>query len=289
VFQHFHPSMIANYNHDGLAEHFCGNVHAVLDMHGTVEPGYGAPSIAKLVGRLRDVDLPEPTDDLLMGVPESYFSSHPAQRNFRRRLARVAAFAPDFVAIIGYSFAQDDTSYDDCVSLNSFLETRRDFPDRIYIIQPAPDSCARSSPTRFDLKTCSRFEVTGTCARTPSSESYRVETVAARSTTFASKRLTDTAITSRFRLMVHNDGSDRTFATITPQKPNFNTAKRRAIPFPCVLVIPRFRGDPSGKSAVGVRREKAALSSGCKAHPATAPAGSNRSSHGGNEVAEAFG
>jgi hypothetical protein len=29
--------------------------------------------------------------------------------------------------------------------------------------------------------------------------------------------------------------------------------------------------------------------SGCKPHPATAPAGSNRSSHGGNEVAEAFG
>ena len=40
---------------------------------------------------------------------------------------------------------------------------------------------------------------------------------------------------------------------------------------------------------LGVRREKAALSSGCKSHPATAPAGSNRSSHGGNEVAEAFG
>jgi hypothetical protein len=42
-------------------------------------------------------------------------------------------------------------------------------------------------------------------------------------------------------------------------------------------------------SAVGVRRDKAALSSGCKSHPATAPAGSNRSSYGGNEVAEAFG
>jgi hypothetical protein len=41
-------------------------------------------------------------------------------------------------------------------------------------------------------------------------------------------------------------------------------------------------------SALGVRRAKAALSSGCKSHPATAPAGSNRSSHGGNEVAEAF-
>ncbi len=42
-------------------------------------------------------------------------------------------------------------------------------------------------------------------------------------------------------------------------------------------------------TAVGVRRGKAALSSGCKSHPATAPAGSNRSSHGGNEVAEASG
>jgi RNA-directed DNA polymerase len=41
-------------------------------------------------------------------------------------------------------------------------------------------------------------------------------------------------------------------------------------------------------SVVGVRRDKAALSSGCEPHPATAPAGSNRSSHGGNEVAEAF-
>jgi hypothetical protein len=46
---------------------------------------------------------------------------------------------------------------------------------------------------------------------------------------------------------------------------------------------------PTLRSALGVRREKAALSSGCKSRPATAPAGSNRSSHGGNEVAEAFG
>src|ERR1700746_3056758 len=42
-------------------------------------------------------------------------------------------------------------------------------------------------------------------------------------------------------------------------------------------------------SALGVRREKAALSSGCESHPANAPAGSNRSSYGGDEIAEAFG
>src|ERR1700722_11169600 len=45
----------------------------------------------------------------------------------------------------------------------------------------------------------------------------------------------------------------------------------------------------SATSAKRVRREKGALSSGCKPHPANAPAGSNRSSHGGDEMAEAFG
>jgi hypothetical protein len=38
-----------------------------------------------------------------------------------------------------------------------------------------------------------------------------------------------------------------------------------------------------------VRRDKAALSCGCKSHPAIAPAGSNRSNYGGNEMVEAFG
>ena len=46
---------------------------------------------------------------------------------------------------------------------------------------------------------------------------------------------------------------------------------------------------PSPRSGLGVRRDKAALSSGCKSHPAIAPAGSSRSSQGGNELAEAFG
>ena len=50
-----------------------------------------------------------------------------------------------------------------------------------------------------------------------------------------------------------------------------------------------LRRPQSRVTASRVRREKAALSSGCKPHPATAPAGSNRSSHGGDEMAEAFG
>jgi hypothetical protein len=42
------------------------------------------------------------------------------------------------------------------------------------------------------------------------------------------------------------------------------------------------------ESGPGVRREKAALPSGCETHPATAPAASKRSSYGGNDVVEAF-
>ena len=37
-------------------------------------------------------------------------------------------------------------------------------------------------------------------------------------------------------------------------------------------------------AASGVRRDKAALSSGCKPHPATAPARGNWSRHGGDEM-----
>src|SRR5438128_9283805 len=63
-----------------------------------------------------------------------------------------------------------------------------------------------------------------------------------------------------------------------------------SFPLP-TAAVPRERPFSRGSltGALGVRREKAALSSGCKPHPATAPAGSNRSRHGGDEMSEAFG
>ena len=51
----------------------------------------------------------------------------------------------------------------------------------------------------------------------------------------------------------------------------------------------RVRAPAFQMTAMGVRHDKAALSSGCKAHPATAPAGSNRSRRGGDEMSDAFG
>jgi hypothetical protein len=55
----------------------------------------------------------------------------------------VAIFSPDFIAIVGYSFAKNGEDYDDRVSLESFLETRRNFRGNIYVVQPEPDAlCA---------------------------------------------------------------------------------------------------------------------------------------------------
>jgi len=57
----------------------------------------------------------------------------------------------------------------------------------------------------------------------------------------------------------------------------------------CATAVAAGRGTADCRlSEMGVRRVKAALSSGCKPYPATVPAGSNRSSHGDNEVAEAL-
>ncbi len=57
-----------------------------------------------------------------------------------------------------------------------------------------------------------------------------------------------------------------------------------------LVLLPPASARPTAMSELGVRRGKAAFFSGCKSHPATiAPAGSNRSSHGGGEMAEAFG
>jgi hypothetical protein len=56
-----------------------------------------------------------------------------------------------------------------------------------------------------------------------------------------------------------------------------------------IKLYPRPHARKGAMSETGARRDKAALSSGCKPHPANAPAGSNRSSYGGTEVAEACG
>jgi len=72
IFRCFRSSLIANYNHDGLAARLAGAGHRVVEMHGGVERGYGSPEMAKFLEQAREYHFGDVEDGLLMGVPESY-------------------------------------------------------------------------------------------------------------------------------------------------------------------------------------------------------------------------
>ena len=70
VFRACSSSVIADYNHDGLAREFCGTQHAIVEMHGTIHPVYGSPEFGVWISALREFDIPLPPDDLVMGLPK---------------------------------------------------------------------------------------------------------------------------------------------------------------------------------------------------------------------------
>ncbi|WP_147385633.1 hypothetical protein [Oleomonas cavernae] len=134
VFRLFSPSFIANYNHDGLASRLCGRRHRVLDMHGTIEREFGSPKIEDLIESVRDEHLPDLSDDILMGVPETW-----ADQNLALRLLEISRTVPAFIAIIGYSFARNRDAHDDHVSLACFQSRFRGFQGNVYVIDPEPE------------------------------------------------------------------------------------------------------------------------------------------------------
>lgn len=72
VFRAFYPSVIADYNHDGMAQELCGAKHAIVEMHGTIHPVYGSPEFGAWISGLREFDIALPPDNLVMGLPESW-------------------------------------------------------------------------------------------------------------------------------------------------------------------------------------------------------------------------
>lgn len=133
VFQFFSRGMIANYNHDGLASDICRRFHRVIEMHGTIEAGFGSPEMAEIVAEARGYDLSVPLDNLLTCVPESYYDLE-----LTRRLAEVETFQPEVITVIGYSFGRRSNGFDDIVSLESFLRKFREFLGYVYVIDPSP-------------------------------------------------------------------------------------------------------------------------------------------------------
>ena len=128
VFRRFKPGTIANYNHDGLATDICGDVHHVIDIHGSVHPGYGSKEFGAWVYEARHYSLPVIPDDLLMCVPERF-----GDPVLQMRLLKTVLSAPDFLAVIGFSFGDDDA-----VSSDFYTRALRHFQGAVYVIDPKP-------------------------------------------------------------------------------------------------------------------------------------------------------
>ena len=137
AFRLFHPAMLMNYNLDGLATEYCGDVHQVVTPHGTVPKGYGSPNIARLLASVRDYDLRLAPDGLVMSVPESDDDEN--FENLRSCLDMMAMCSPQFISIVGYTFGRNDDGHDDWISLDRFKCAFRGFAGDIYVIEPKPE------------------------------------------------------------------------------------------------------------------------------------------------------
>lgn len=141
VFQKFFPSLIINFNLDGLAELCCEYPHQIITPHGSVNHKWGSKEFEKLVEFHREFggkaySLPE----LVLIERETW--------EVRKKLAPISSYAYEFVAIIGYTFGYNNGGFDDHHSLEMICNdlAQRSFLHRnhrkilpIFVIDPKPE------------------------------------------------------------------------------------------------------------------------------------------------------
>jgi hypothetical protein len=140
-------SLFMNYNHDGLATDLVGSTHSVIAVHGSVDPWIGAPEALEIIRTAGiEYNLAIAPDQLLMLEPESYFDLDLASR-----LLPMARFRPEFVAIIGYSFAWTGQRHDDAVSLDCFIDHYHEFCGPVFVVEPLPERLQETLAERLHL------------------------------------------------------------------------------------------------------------------------------------------
>ena len=131
VFARFAPSVIVNFNLDGLASECCGTRHLILTPHGTVPTWFGAPETALW---LRDA-VAMPDRNLPAEIGLAFFADEEERHSpeYSRLLRNV-----NFVAIIGYRFGRNPDGFDDQKSLERLTSSLRKNPKPIFILDPEP-------------------------------------------------------------------------------------------------------------------------------------------------------
>lgn len=167
VFREFRSGIVITYNVDGLLLDLPGNPHRIVDAHGSVPLFLASPSAASWI---------EPGVAEAIAPEFAYINIDERERwNDLRLATKLAALnlsSPDFVAIIGYTFArQQGGNFNDWVSLYRFCKRFALTRGTIFVIDPAPEQLAVSLhnalpaativcvPARWDLIAKAFFDV----------------------------------------------------------------------------------------------------------------------------------
>jgi hypothetical protein len=142
------PSLFFSFNLDGLAKACLGDVHVVLEPHGTVDREWTeAPDFDTLLEWALDIELPHLRPKLLPGPePTSITGSVPylRARNWIRR-------APS-VSLIGYSFGKNDRGHDDEESFEYVIEHVTATSCVLFVVSPDPFELAALIEERLRSK-----------------------------------------------------------------------------------------------------------------------------------------
>jgi hypothetical protein len=133
VLRAFCSSLIVNYNLDGLAVDACAGHHRVIDVHGSIQAGYGSPDGATIMRIAQEYGISMPDEGIVLCAPESF-----TDRELHKRLQTIQRYNPAFVMIVGYSFGKTEAGYDDSVSLEAFVGRFREMPIDVYVLEPDP-------------------------------------------------------------------------------------------------------------------------------------------------------
>jgi len=131
------PRILFNFNLDGLASYYCGNLPWGLNAHGTIDRK-SVENTEKYKNNL--IKAAEfnigPRDNLnkvLPGQEPKYITNKACYKKVQEIFPNIR-----YVVIIGYSFARFEGKYDDIESLLFFIDLLKRYPKPVFIVDPYP-------------------------------------------------------------------------------------------------------------------------------------------------------
>ena len=135
LFRAFHPGQVMVYNLDGLLAALERARHAFCDLHGTPPDFLADEETQDWIEVAGGTQVWEIMPEVNIDERE-----RPDNPYLNAKLARLWTFRPQFIAIIGYTFArQPDGSINDWVSLREFIRRFRTSRGHVFVIEPIPE------------------------------------------------------------------------------------------------------------------------------------------------------